>query len=88
MNFSVTKLAACRSPSVALATKTLRTQLKAVSLSQNGVISDLDAMYSPGQSRKKQATIIILIYAIRRGYPEAVAILDTWRINWRGTGLN
>ena len=35
-----------------VAAKTLRTQLKAVSLRWNRVISDLDTVYSPGRRRK------------------------------------
>ena len=53
MKVSVTKLAAWRSPSVAVVAKTLWLQLKAVSLRRNGVLYDLDAVYSPGHSRKK-----------------------------------
>ena len=52
-NVSVTKFVAWRSPSVAVVAKTLRLQLKAVSLRRNGVLYDLDAVYSPGHSRKK-----------------------------------
>ena len=53
VNVSVTKFAAWRLPSVAVAAKTLLTQLKAVSSRQNGVLSNLGAVYSPGWSRKK-----------------------------------
>ena len=53
VNGIMTKFAVWRSPSVAVTEKTLRLQLKAVSLRQNGVLSDLDAVYSPGRIRKK-----------------------------------
>ena len=48
----VTKLEACRLPSVAVDSKTVPPQLKAVYSRWNGVLSGLDVMYSPGQSIK------------------------------------
>ena len=61
--------------------------MKEVYSRHNGVLSDLDAMYSPGRRRNKYAMIIILLSAMMRGSPNAVAILEMWQITWRGVGL-
>ena len=53
VNIRVKKLADWSSLAVSVAAKTLRPQLKAIYSSQNGVLSDLDAMYSPGRRRNK-----------------------------------
>ena len=53
VNVSMNKLETWRLLSMAVAAKMMRSQLKAVSSSQNGVISDLEPLYSPGHRRKK-----------------------------------
>ena len=51
VNARVTKLAARRSLAVDVAAKTLRPKLEAVYSRRNGVLSDLDTVYSPGRRR-------------------------------------
>ena len=53
VNGSMTNLESWRFPAVAVVSKMLRPQLKAVSLRRNGVISDLGAVYSLCPRRKK-----------------------------------
>ena len=70
-----------------VAAKTLRTKLKALSLRRNMFLSDLYPVYSPGWRSKKWAMIIILVNNMRRGSPDAVAILEIWQRTWRVVGL-
>ena len=52
-NISMTKLTAWRLLAVAIAAKMMHPQLKAVSLRQNRVLSELDPVYSLGRRRNK-----------------------------------
>ena len=56
----ITKVAAARSLSVAISvSNTVRPTLKVTSDSQNGELSDLVPVYSPGRRRKKKAMMIM-----------------------------
>ena len=87
VKINVIKFAAWNLPSVTVAEKALRSQPKAVFLRRNGVISDLDAIYSPVRIRKKYVMIIISLYTIRRWSPDTVTIQNTRQRTWRGVEL-
>ena len=53
LKFSVMKLTAWRLPAMDVAANTVRPQLKEVSLRQDGILSDLDDIYSTEWRRKK-----------------------------------
>ena len=84
----ITKVAAARSFLVEVeVSNTVRPTLKVTSDSQNGELSDLVPVYSPGRSRKKKAMMIISAIACSSGYLEAAAMqASQWR-TWTGIGL-
>ena len=59
VNVIVTKVAALRFASVAVATKILGPQLKLMSSRQKGVLSELGTVYSPGRRGKKYSIIVM-----------------------------
>ena len=84
----ITKVATARSLSVAVSvSNTVCPTLKVTSDSQNGELSDLVPVYSPGQSRKKKAMVIISAIACSSGSLEAAAMQASRRRTWTGIGF-
>ena len=66
---------------------TVRPTLKVTSDIRNGELSYLVPVYSPGQSRKKKAMMIMSAIACSSGSLEATAMqASRWR-TWTGTGF-
>ena len=82
------KVAAARSLSVAVSVSiTVRPTLKVTSDSQNGELSDLVPVYSPGWIRKKKAMMIMSAIDCSSGSLEAAAMQASRRRTWAGIGF-
>ena len=67
----------------AVAENMQRVQLKSTSSSQNGVLLELDPVYSPGQRSKKYEIIIMSHLSRSTGSPEATEMLEMCCITCR-----
>ena len=77
-----------RSLSVAVeVSNTVCPTLKVTSDSRNGKLSDLVHTYSPGQSRKKKAMMIMSATFCSSGSLEAAATQASRRRTWTGIGF-
>ena len=66
---------------------TVRPTLKVTSDSQNGELSDLVPVYSPGRSKKKKEMMIMSATACSSGSLEAAAMQASRRRTWTGIGF-
>ena len=81
-------MAAARSLLVAFeVSNTVRLTLKVTSDSQNGELSDLVPVYSPGRSRKKKAMMIVSATACSSGSLEAAATQASRQRTWTVIGF-
>ena len=62
--------------SVEMEAKTQRAHMKVTSLRRNGVLLDLDPLYSPGKRRNKYVIMIISHSACSTGSPEDEVMLE------------
>ena len=66
---------------MAVAKKTLRPQMNAMSSRWKYVLSELEPVYSPGRRRNKYATIIMLHSSRRKEFYESAVMLDICQRN-------